>query len=233
MFLIGSIRWPTVKKRGRPYLYSPTVILRCFIVRIWFRLDSNNALHKFLKSDCSYNKRLVVACGLVSIPDRRTFDRRLKTISIDARQRIAFMGKLFITNKLVNPHVIAADSTLIKAKRGLVWHKSAMENSTKKKPPRSGIDKDARWGYSSNKGWLFGYKLHLAASTGSLIVPLAADYTQANVYDNQRYRDLVSVISEGILYVAADCGYDDRKLYNYSNSQGIHLVCPIKIQTHT
>jgi hypothetical protein len=66
-------------------------------------------------------------------------------------------------------------------------------------PPRSGIDKDARWGYSANKGWLFGYKLHLAASTGSLIVPLAADYTQANVYDNQRYRDLVGVcnIREG------------------------------------
>jgi hypothetical protein len=123
--LIGSIRWPvpTVKKkRGRPYVYSPTVILRCFIVRIWFRIDSNNALHKFLKSDCQYNKRLAIACGLVSIPDRRTFDRRLNTISADTRQRISFMGKLFVREKLVHPLVIAADSTLIKANRGRVWH---------------------------------------------------------------------------------------------------------------
>ncbi len=27
--------------------------------------------------------------------------------------------------------------------------------------PRSGIDTDARWGYSHTKGWIFGYKLHL------------------------------------------------------------------------
>jgi hypothetical protein len=45
----------------------------------------------------------------------------------------------------------------------------------------------------------------------------------------------VSVISEKkkIRYVAADCGYDDRKLYEYSNSHRIQLVCPIKIQAHS
>ena len=59
-----------------PYVYSPTVILRCFIVRIWFRLDSNNALHIFLGMDCQYNRKLALACGLATIPSRRTFDRR-------------------------------------------------------------------------------------------------------------------------------------------------------------
>jgi suppressor of ftsI len=71
------------KKRGRPYTYSPTVILRCFIVRIWFRIDSNNTLHTFLELDCRYNHKLAIACGLATIPCRRTFDRRLKTISTD------------------------------------------------------------------------------------------------------------------------------------------------------
>ena len=56
------------RKRGRPYVYSPMVILRCFIVRIWFRLDSNNALHTFLMMDCQYNRRLALAGGLVTIP---------------------------------------------------------------------------------------------------------------------------------------------------------------------
>jgi hypothetical protein len=80
-----------VRKRGHPYIYSPTVILRCFIVRIWFRLDSTNGLHEFLLQ--IDNRRVAEACGLDTIPDRRTFDMRLKTISTDIRERIAAMGK--------------------------------------------------------------------------------------------------------------------------------------------
>jgi hypothetical protein len=95
--MIGCIPWPVIpRKGGRPYVYSPTVILRCFIVRIWFRLDSNNALHTFLDMDCQYNRKLALACGLVSIPCRRTFDRRLKVISMDIKERISIMGYLFV-----------------------------------------------------------------------------------------------------------------------------------------
>ncbi|MER5174623.1 MAG: hypothetical protein ABJB76_08205, partial [Candidatus Nitrosocosmicus sp.] len=101
--MICCIPWPSLPpKRGRPYLYSPTVILRCFIVRMWFRLDSNNALHTFLNMDCcQYNHKLAIACGLVSIPCRRTFDRRLKTISTDIKERISTMGYLFVAEGLV------------------------------------------------------------------------------------------------------------------------------------
>jgi hypothetical protein len=216
--------------RGRPYVYSPTVILRCFIVRIWFRIDSNNALHKFLKIDSPYNRRLVVACGLVSIPDRRTFDRRLKTIPVDIKERIAAMGKLFVVEKIVDPYIVTADSTLLEA-RGPVWHKSSMK---KGEVPHSGIDTDARWGYSRTKGWVFGYKLHITSSTDSLIVPFSADFTTANIPDNQMYVPLASVLPDGVQYAAADSGYDDQKLYDYSsNILGIDLVCPIERYEHT
>ena len=64
-------------------MYPPTVILRCFVVRIWLRLDSNRALHEFLAMDYyPYNRKIMKACGLTSLPDRRTFDRRLSTISV-------------------------------------------------------------------------------------------------------------------------------------------------------
>ena len=89
------------RKRGRPYVYSPTIVLRCFIVRVWFRIDSNNALHTFLMMDCQYNRRLALACGLVTIPGRRTFDRRLKTMSTDIKQRILAMGYLFVAEGMV------------------------------------------------------------------------------------------------------------------------------------
>ncbi len=129
-------------KRGRPYVYSSTVIVRCFIVRLWFRLDSNNALYIFLNTDYRYNHKLALACGLVSILSRRTFDRRLKTISTDIKQRISTIGNLFVTEGLVDPSIAAVDSTLLKAK-GPVWHKSSMKKGI---VPCPGIDTDARTG---------------------------------------------------------------------------------------
>ena len=67
------------------------------------------------------------------------------------------MGHLFVIGELVGLSITGIDSTLIKAK-GHVWHKSSMKKGV---VPRSGIDTDARWGYSHTKGWAFGYKLHL------------------------------------------------------------------------
>jgi len=99
------IPWPQSYRkrgRGRPYVYPPTVILRCFVVRIWLRLDSNRALHGFLAMDYyPYNRKVLLkACGLTSLPDRRTFDRRLSTISADVKERMAAMAVLFVKEKL-------------------------------------------------------------------------------------------------------------------------------------
>ena len=67
--MIKLIPWPKSqhkkkkKRRGRPsYIYSPTVILRCFVVRIWLRLDSNRSLHEYLAMDYPYNKRVLRVC---------------------------------------------------------------------------------------------------------------------------------------------------------------------------
>jgi len=232
--LIGQIPWPKSgkkRRRGRPYVYPPSVILRCFIVRIWLRLDSNRALRDFLAMDCyPHNRRIMKACGLTSLPDRRTFDRRLSKISADIKERIATMTSLFVKEKLVDPYIIAIDSTLIRAK-GQLWHKSYM---IKEIVPCSGIDIDARWGFSHTKRWIFGYKLHIVSSTGSLIVPLSVDFTQASVYDNQIYPTITSSLPRGLCYVAADSGYDDYKLYNLSIDRGFELVCPVsEIYNHT
>ena len=144
--MVGLIRWPHNNKSrpGRPYIYSPaTVILRCFVVRVWFRLDSNRALREYLAMEMPYNRKVMKACGLSRVPSRRTFDRRLVTISADIKNRITTMGELFVREKIVDPSIIlSTDSTLVKAK-GHVWHKSSMK---KKVVPCSGIDIDARWG---------------------------------------------------------------------------------------
>jgi len=71
------------KEKRRPYVYyPPTVILRCFVARIYLKLDSNRVLHDFLAMDCyPYNRKIMKACGLTNLLDRGTFYRRLLTIS--------------------------------------------------------------------------------------------------------------------------------------------------------
>jgi hypothetical protein len=203
-------------------------------VRLWFRLDSNKALHIFVNMDCcQYNHKLALVCGLVSIPSRRTFDRRLNTISTDIKQRISAMGYLFVTEGVADPSITAIDSNLLKEK-GSVWYKSSME---KGEIPCPGIDTDARWGYSHSKGWVFGYKQRLTSTTGDLIVPLTADVTTANVQDNQMYVSLTSSYIFSLLltyYMVADPGYDDKKLYEYSKKTlGIDLVYPVERYKNT
>ena len=177
---------------------------------------------------------MMKACRLTSLPDRRTFDRRLAKISVDVKERIAAMAMLFVKEKFVDPYIVAIDSTLLRAK-GHVWHKSSMNKGI---VPRSGIDTDARWGFSHTKRRIFGYKLHITASTGSLIVPLSADFTQADVQDNQVYPTITcssSSLPQGVRYMAADSGYDDHKLYDLSIDRGeFELVCPVsEIYSHT
>ena len=85
------------------------------------------------------------ACGLSSAylsPSRRTFDRRLKTISTDIKEKITTMGNLFVIEGLVKPYILATDSALPKS-NGHVWHKSSMKKESI--TPYSGIDRDAKW----------------------------------------------------------------------------------------
>jgi hypothetical protein len=100
-----------------------------------------------------YNRKILGACGLNTLPDRRTFDRRLEKISVDIRARIAAMAVLFVKEKFVDPYIFTIDSILLRAK-GCPWHKSSMIKGV---VPCSGIDTDARWRFSHTKQWIFGY----------------------------------------------------------------------------
>ena len=213
-------------KRGRPYVYPTTVILRCFVVRIWLRIPSNNALHYYLSADTAYNSTLLRACGLQSLPDRRTFDRRFKILPV--QNIICIMGKRFLKEGIVERDTAAVDSAIIPCKK--VWHKSDIKKGN---IPTSGIDTDARWGFSKSKGWVFGYKLHMSCSTGKLAVPLSACITTANVYDPKMYDVLVGPLAGLVSYVAADSLYSGSEQYDSSKDKGIVLVCPIKRYRHT
>jgi DDE family transposase len=69
----------------------------------------------------------------------------------------------------------------------------------------------------------------MISTTGSIIVPLAADFTTANVQDNQMYNPTISSsLSSETCFMIGDSGYDDHKLYDLSTKRRFELVCPVQ-----
>jgi hypothetical protein len=63
---------------------------------------------------CQYNHKLALAYGLVTIPDRRIFDRRLKTMPTkDIKERISTIGYLIAAENLVVDHSKTATDRVI------------------------------------------------------------------------------------------------------------------------
>jgi hypothetical protein len=73
----------------------------------------------------------------------------------------------------------------------------------------------------------------MSCSTGKLIVPLSADFTTANIIDNQMYESLVNPLANLLQNIIADPAYDDGNLYRYSQECNLRLICPIKKYDHT
>ena len=77
----------------------------------------------------------------------------------------------------------------------------------------------------------------IASTGGSIIVPLAADFTTVNIPDNQEYSILTAslpvTIIKRTLYMSADPGYDDHELYDFITYMGFRLVCPVQRYKNT
>lgn len=231
--LVDFIPWPSPpRRRGRPYVYPFVVMLKCFMVRVWQRIDSTRGIHAFLTMEKPHNKAIRLACGLGErVPSRRTLDRRFKAMPSMLKAPIRAMARVLCAAGLVDPLITAVDSFLLHAK-GPVWHRSSMERG---EIPCPGIDTDARWGRSATKGWVFGYKAHLVSSTMPVVVPLSADFTTANMPDNRVYPGLMEGLpGEEGGFTAGDGGYDDRDLYALTMARGRVLVTPVDgIGRHT
>ena len=222
LYLVGTLSlYEDILKRGRPYVYPTILMVQLFIIKSWMRIPSNNTFHYFLSIKCT-NEKLLLACKLHQIPDRRTIDRRFQNLPIS--NIINTMGNLFISEGLVEGESASVDGTMLQA-TGPVWHKSDIK---KNRLPIAGIDTDAKWGFSNSKGWVWGYKLHKSCSIGKLVVPLSACITTANVHDSKPYEKLTESLAGLIQNILADPAYDDGTLYKSSKNNGMKLICPIK-----
>jgi len=200
------------RKRGRQPTYSERLIIKALVVMIIRRLYTAWALLAFLHQNDPVVQQLR---GLLTeegrFPTRRTWERRLAALPSTLPGLIGRLGRQLVT--VLTPwaqqgHGAACDSTAVRAHGG-VWHKKDREAGS---IPHTSIDTEAHWSKSGWHGWWYGWKLHLAVSIGSLWIPLAAEFTAANVADSEVAPLLLIQLPAEVRYVLGDQHYNTPEL---------------------
>jgi hypothetical protein len=156
-------------------------------------------------------------------PSRRTWERRLAILPDTLPAQIGCLGRHLVC--LLQPwlqsgRAVAIDSTVLKALGG-VWHKKDREAGV---VPHTRIDTQAHWTKSGWHGWVYGWKLHLCCTVGSIWIPLAADLTAANVADNEQAPSLLNELPLHPLFVLGDIHYNTPELKAHCDLRGRTLV---------
>lgn len=212
------------RPRGRPRVYSDRLLIKALIVMIVRRLYTAWALLAFLSQPdpvASHLRTLLTENG--RCPCRRTWERRLQALPDTLPGLIGCLGRQLIG--LLNPwqdqgHGAAVDSTGLRAHGG-VWHKKDREQGM---VPQTSIDTEAAWSRSGWQGWWYGWKRHLAVSLGRVWIPLAAEFTPANVADNVIAPKLLVEVPAEVRYVLGDQHYNPPELRAGCALQGRELV---------
>lgn len=207
---------PGQRKRGRPQTYSDQLLVKALVVMIIRRLYTAWSLLAFLQQEdpiVQQLRPLLTEHG--RCPTRRTWERRLAALPPTLPGLIGRLGRQLVT--VVNPwaqqgHGAACDSTLVRAHGG-VWHKKEREAGV---VPHSSLDTDAHWSKSGWHGWGYGWKLHLAVSIGKLWIPVAAEFTRANVADREVAPWLLTQLPAEVRYVLGD---------QHSNTPDLRAEC--------
>lgn len=203
---------PTRRKRGRQQTYSDQLIVKALVVMIIRRLYTAWALLAFLRQEDPVVQQLrPLLTEQGRVPTRRTWERRLAALPSTLPGLIGRLGRQLVT--VLTPwgqqgHGAACDSTAVRAHGG-VWHQKHREAGV---VPHTSIDTQAHWSKSGWHGWWYGWKLHLAVSIGSLRIPLAAEFTAANIADSDIAPRLLTQLPAEVRYVLGDQHYNTPEL---------------------
>jgi hypothetical protein len=213
-------------QRGRPFVYQTKTVVNAFIVMVYFKLNSVRSLARFLMAHSFWAK----ACGFKDkTPSYRTLTRRLAVLD---KPTVSFANQVIqvlARYHLISFQMISTDSSLCAA-LGKVAHKNH--------PQLKATDKDARWGWSETRGWVFGYKLHLTSTVllpGKTLIPLAWRTTSANEHDSKLFIPLMekadSLAKQSVRkihYSLGDKGYDINQNYSFCHNHGFRLITPVR-----
>jgi len=215
---------PGPRRRGRPAVYSDRLFLKALVIMIVRHLSTVHGLLAVLEQPTPEMQRLrslLTEDG--RYPARRTFERRLHALPATLPAQIACLGRHLVD--LIQPfadygRAAALDSTVLQA-RGGVWHRKHREAG---EVPHTSIDTEAHWTKSGWHGWIYGWKLHLAAVVAAVWIPLAATLTPANRADNEEAPALIRELPPQVRYVLGDVHYNDPDLRQLCDDQKQVLI---------
>ncbi len=218
------MRYSEPKRVGRPYTYTPQVIIKLFLVMVYYRLSSIRSLERFIL----LNPELAQSCGLDQrVPSYRTLNRRFKKLDEPILVLVKRILIRLVSKHLVGVAILATDGSLLKAKG---------KEQPLKRPDIIPADKEAKWGYSLTRGWVWGYRIHLISTVKPCIVPLTWLITTANSQEGPRFISLAKGVveltkntAERIKTFLGDSAYEGKDIYQWSKKeQKINFICPIK-----
>lgn len=199
---------PLKRERGRPKFYPDRLFLKALVIMIIRHLHKVHELLSVLEqqtAEMQTLRALLTTDG--RYPARRTWERRLRGISDTLPTQIGCLGRYLVA--LIQPwatcgRAAAIDSTVLRANGG-VWHKKDRERGV---IPHTSIDPEAGWTKSGWHGWVYGWKLHLVATTAAVWIPLAAILTPANAADNEMAPALIEELPTDLRYLLGDTHYN-------------------------
>jgi hypothetical protein len=178
------------------------------------------------------------ALGLIfgfkkGIPHRTTLARRFKASYGFIKEQIQHMGDVLIAKKIAASNICSVDSTMHNA-CGNIWHKKHKKANFVPLKLKN-IDRDADWGKSEYKGWVFGYKTHLISTSSfhKIAVPLYCEVTPANHSDYPTAKGIFKNFWPAKMkYLLGDKGYDDKTLRGACQKSASILLTPMKRYRH-
>ena len=188
------------KKVGRPKKYSDLQIIQCLIYKVMNKIYCLRELEWALSNDALASTII----GLKDIPDHSTLSIRIRQIEKSLFYKIYRIFVLLLKPEL---RVCSIDSTPLRSSK---------------------FDSQAKKGKSTRLGWYKGYKLHLISSSDS--IPIAFNFTTANVYDSN-CKDLINELGDyDIFILLGDAAYDSIKLFKLCDKLAINLLTDINIR---
>jgi len=176
--------------------FKPSSYLKAWMLQHLLGIPSERQLVPRLEDEPELRR----LCKFSRVPCRSAFCRARKRLGLKGIEHLFdWLVQKAKSIGLVNARIVAMDST----------DYEAYCKGKKKLNLRS--DQDARWGYSTLRGRVFGYKAHYICDTEAEL-PLAMMVLPANRHDSEAFapvfKKLLGHFVAGIQKFLADCAYD-------------------------
>lgn len=189
---------------------------------------SIRGLYMFLTTTFDYQSvvlRQIIPFPQQQVPNRRTFDRRLKNWQLSVQLYMLQLVLLLVKRFKLGVARLAVDKRMFEAV-GAIWHvKDMKKNHIPDK--LHNIDTTAGWSTSHYRGWVFGHGMEVIVSTGKLVVPILASSHSLKQRGNRMVKTLISLlpkVKKGL--IVADSEYFDFKLKAVAAQTGRAMQTP-------